>query len=859
MPTFKNKIAPDEILLFLLLLFGPLAYGLVETWSLTTAQLVIVSLVTIAALIRICKGELRFYRTPADIPIFFFIISLLISYSISVYPYASRIVICKGLIAILLFYYIVNTQRSREKINRLLWVIVILGALYAVMGLTLIKGDILGFKIFSRARYHISLFYVNYNHFAGYLELVFCLALGLATANRGGKRVFLFGMTVLIAAALLFTLSRGGILGAAGGLAFFVITLAFMHREKKGRLIFFSAIFFGLIIIAWFGLDPVLDRLSTLEDISVAGEARIQLWQDTLPMIYDRPLFGWGPGTFSVAFPAYQTEGFRQLFVNYAHNDYLELAADTGLLGLVIFLGGLLLLYISCLRKLAGRTGKGAAYRQHVGIGALAACFALLIHSVTDCNLQIPANLFLFVIAAGIAAVAAEDSGRRKADRTDTAPHYTAPHSPSGKAVALTACCLWAGVSAAILLLPFFGERAFNAAKTSFLERKYDDALTKLDRALLFAPDNADYLSFKGDILLTKRIQQDTLADIENCTECKKIIFWYRKACDAAPTNSSFIIKKAFTFERYKKITAAEKAYKEAIQLSPMYAQTYYYLAVLLLRQRQLDSALTYFRRFLETEGTQELPKVLDDLWSAGGDYDIQKQAVPDTATFRQAFARYLAKDGKKELAAQETAYAFSLEPTAQNAWAHLNQLWSNKDFADSLTAGKKYLQQFPEDLGMQERYAATLEQLKQYDEAVSVYRQLLEELSETRKTYEKYCIKIAGLYAQQKLYDEAIETFRQGIKKYPRAGILYYHMGLTLRTMKKNEEALAALKKAASFNLDNIWFRYHLGEEYRRNRLEQEALSEWKECLALKSNFAPCRTGIEQIRKQFGLPASGQ
>jgi tetratricopeptide (TPR) repeat protein len=101
--------------------------------------------------------------------------------------------------------------------------------------------------------------------------------------------------------------------------------------------------------------------------------------------------------------------------------------------------------------------------------------------------------------------------------------------------------------------------------------------------------------------------------------------------------------------------------------------------------------------------------------------------------------------------------------------------------------------------------------------------------------------------------------VLEQGIKKYPRTGILYFHMGRTLRMMKKNEGALTALKKAASINPDNVLFRYELGEEYRRNRLEQEALSEWKECLAIQSNFAPCRAGIEQIRKKFGLPTSGQ
>ena len=851
----KSKISPDEILLFLLLLFGPLAHGLVETWSITTAHLTVISLVSIAVLTRIYQGELRFYRTPIDLPIFFFIISLLISYCISVYPYASRIIIYKGLTAIALFFYIINTQRSHQKIDRLLWVIVILGALYAVMGLTLIDGDILGFKIFSQKRYNISLFYVNHNHFAGYLELVFCLALGLATANRGGKRIVLFGMIILIAAALLFTLSRGGIIGAAGGLAFFMITLASMQRQKKGYLIFLTVLSLGLIIIAWFGLNPVLDRLSTLEDISAAGKIRMQVWRDTLGMIHDRPLFGWGPGTFSVAFPAYQTEGFNQKLVNYAHNDYLELAADTGLLGLAAFLSGLLLLYISCLRKLTRPTGRSGTYRQNIGVGALAACFSILIHSVTDCNLQVLANLILFATAASIAVVAADNSEKKtKSKQTDISFF-----SSSRKTVAFTACCLSASASVAIILLPFLGERAYKAAKSFFYQGKHNDALKKVNRALLLNPDHADFLSLKGNILLTKEFQTNTFIHVKNHTEYQKILLWYQKACIASPTNSTHFIKKAALLERYKKISAAKKAYTKAIQLSPMYAPIYYRTAILSLRQRQLDSALTDFNRYLTLSGEKELSKVLDDLWSAGGDYETQKRAVPETASFRQAFARYLAADGEKELAAQEAAYAFSLEPTARNALMHLKQLWSNKDFEKSLPVIKKYLKLFPEELRITERYAATLEQLKQYDKAVSVYRQLLDEHSETRKTYEKYCIKIAGLYAKQKLYSQAVAVLEQGIKKYPRTGRFYYSMGIYLRAMKKNEAALAALKKSVSLNPDNASFRYQLGEEYRRNRLEQEAFREWKECLSIKSNFPPCKKGVETIQKQFNLfPVNG-
>ncbi|MCI5125555.1 MAG: hypothetical protein D3925_14045 [Candidatus Electrothrix sp. AR5] len=83
--------------------------------------------------------------------------------------------------------------------------------------------------------------------------------------------------------------------------------------------------------------------------------------------------------------------------------------------------------------------------------------------------------------------------------------------------------------------------------------------------------------------------------------------------------------------------------------------------------------------------------------------------------------------------------------------------------------------------------------------------------------------------------------------------------MGIYLGVMKKNEAALAALKKSVSLNPDNASFRYRLGVEYRRNKLEQEALREWQECLSIKPSFSRCRKGVEKIQKQFKLlPVNG-
>ncbi|WP_339136140.1 MAG: O-antigen ligase family protein [Candidatus Electrothrix sp. GW3-4] len=844
----RNKVSLDEILLFFLLLLGPLAHGLVETWSITVAQLTIISLIALAVLPRVYKGELSCSRTPADIPIFLFLLSLLISYGLSVSPYASRIAISKGLSALALFFYIINTQRSQEKINRLLWLIVIFGTIYAIMGLTLINGEFLGFKIYSQRRYNISLFYVNHNHFAGYLEQVFLLAVGLAVANRGGKRILLFGMTVLIATALLFSLSRGGIIGAGGGLAFFVLTLAAIHRQKKGSLLFFSTLSLGLLLTAWFGLNPVLERLHTLKDPSLAGAVRMQVWRDTVPMLYERPFFGWGPGTFSIAFPAYQSTGFDQKLVNYAHNDYLQLAVETGVLGLIAFLSGIFVLSLFCLKGLQATQNR---YWRTIGIAALAACLSILIHAVTDCNLQVPANLYLFALSAGLAVVSA-DNKRRRARGNNQGD--SGKLSPRQKGRAVTGFVLALSMSIVIILLPFLGERNFRLAQSSLRQKKYDDALSKIDQAIRLNPDHAVFLSFKGDILRTKAIQPDTPFDIKKGIAYKEILSWYQKACRAAPTDSSYLLKKAALLEQYQKIPAAQKAYREAIQLAPMYAPPYYHVAALYLSERQLAEALPYFNRFLQLSGEKALGKVLDALWSAGGDYETQQQVVPQTASFRQAFAHYLTADGENELAAQESALAFSLEPTAQNALRHLQLLLNKKAYTVALKKAEEYLKIFPGELKMQELHASILERAGQYQEAALVYRRLIESAS-TEKNSRKYFIKTADLYARQKLYNKALGVLEQAVQQFPQSGTLYYALGISFRRSKRNEEALLALQRAVSLNPVSPSFRYQLGQEYRRLHLEEEALQEWEECLNITENYPPCQKGAESIRNHLKSP----
>jgi O-antigen ligase len=190
-----------------------------------------------------------------------------------------------------------------------------------------------------------------------------------------------------------FTLSRGGWTGTAGALVFMALVLLFKKGFVHKRLV--AGLLAGTMAVAAivFASTPVVQRITTLlhEDMDVNLESRRNIWVGTQNLIKDKPAAGTGPGTYTVAFPPYQEPGYANL-PRYAHNDYLEFTADTGILFIPLMLWLLYWFFRTGFAKLQSRS------RQTMGItlGCMAAMVALLIHSYSDGNLQIPANAVLF-------------------------------------------------------------------------------------------------------------------------------------------------------------------------------------------------------------------------------------------------------------------------------------------------------------------------------------------------------------------------------------------------------------------------------------------------------------------------------
>jgi putative inorganic carbon (hco3(-)) transporter len=264
--------------------------------------------------------------------------------------------------------------------------------------------------------------YINRNHYAGFLEMILPFSLVFVIyeyaklrGDRGSKvglksliaksaaqrLVLSLAVSVVICAALIFSRSRMGILAAASSvLVIFALIAISRFHGRMGSLLAATFILLTVCMAVWIGPGPIVSRFQTVsEEYSLGGQSRISMWRDALPLIKHHPWLGTGLGTFPIAYTSGQT-AFLSQFVNHAHNDYVEVAADLGIPGALILFASIIFILIRAIRSfLSGER----TFERIVALGCVGGIVAILLHSFADFNLYIPANAVLFSAILGLA------------------------------------------------------------------------------------------------------------------------------------------------------------------------------------------------------------------------------------------------------------------------------------------------------------------------------------------------------------------------------------------------------------------------------------------------------------------------
>jgi O-antigen ligase len=333
--------------------------------------------------------------------------------SLSVSPAAtfqSFLLVCGYLIIFLLVCEL--TWRFDDSCWLAIWPIVAIGALEAGLGLCQYFGG-----TEEQVRWGT---YVNHNHYAGFLEMalpfavVYPVALLRRARSRGHSPLApalaacgVWALAGLMFAGIVHSFSRMGFLATLFSL-FVMGTLAFgtrqlswvaSSRKRQGGAVGLVA---ALVLAGFVFLPPdrLILRFAQLVSTDPTGGGRAQLWAETIPLIRAYPVFGCGLGGYETAFMRFKVSG-PLLTDDFAHNDYLQLLAELGVVGFAI--GATLAFSVVriAVRRALRSADPEARYFAVACAGALA---AILLHSLADFNLYIPANAMLLAWIAGMTA-----------------------------------------------------------------------------------------------------------------------------------------------------------------------------------------------------------------------------------------------------------------------------------------------------------------------------------------------------------------------------------------------------------------------------------------------------------------------
>ena len=320
-----------------------------------------------------------------------------------------------GLIA--LFASVLVLVTSTMRLRTLMILILLVGFVEALYGLVLfLAGDELALWSPGQAMGTVSGTYVNQNHFAGLMELAIPVGFGLLLSGQpvggaasgtrnythllsgfllGYRGVVLFCIFIM-AAALILTTSRGGTGSLAIGIAV-AIAIASSKRGVRARELRVGMMTVALVMIAifWLGSGQFSEKLESEGFSSNRAEQRELSYR----IIADSPLVGTGVGTYRWIFPTYKDERFGAYFYEHAHNDFLEILTEQGIIGFSLLATAIIFIFVRVVRAFVHRHDplmRGAL------LATIAGCVSLLVAGET-----------LGSLAIGIAVAIAIASSKR--------------------------------------------------------------------------------------------------------------------------------------------------------------------------------------------------------------------------------------------------------------------------------------------------------------------------------------------------------------------------------------------------------------------------------------------------------------
>lgn len=401
----------SRVLLLSLLITAPFFFGAVEPWAWGALVIGAALLLLLWALGCLRTGNVRLTLSPLYIPLLgvLLLAGIQFWFGLSMDRIGTREAMIKLIGYAIIFFatqqlYASTTARAWQLTGAAVAVFMFLMAVFAIVQFFASPGLLYGVIPGDSA----STFgpYVNRGNYAGLMEMLIPIVVTFACSLRWKHpaKLFLFFVVFTGLVSVFLSGSRAGLISLAVEFAIIGLVILFAGTEHKHILV--AGILVTALAVGFFyWLDPgdVWGRWKQMASKpELALGSREKIAQDSLRMGRDHLAHGVGLGAFEVAYTPYQSV-VTDLTIDYAHNDYLQFLAETGIWGWLLAPLVITIFFVLSFRRLRARLRYQSGWLQ---FGAAVGVCGLLVHSVSEFNLHIPANAAWFSFLAALATVA---------------------------------------------------------------------------------------------------------------------------------------------------------------------------------------------------------------------------------------------------------------------------------------------------------------------------------------------------------------------------------------------------------------------------------------------------------------------
>lgn len=461
--------------------------------------------------------------------------------------------------------------------------------------------------------------FFNPNSLGGFLAMISPLALAATVADEALWRRLLWGFcAIAVTSAIIPTKSKGAMLACAAALLLYLVLLAW--QSPRLRKLAATVVIVGVVavvaaaVLAW-QVAPARDWfVHTLRLDSQSNMFRFYTWEGTVRLLEAYPVIGVGPGAFKYAYPRYAILGYTEA----AHQNYLQMFAELGTIGGIVFLWLLASVLLTGSRAAAGARDLS---QRCWAIGGICAVAALMVHSLLDYDWYIGAINLSFWLVAGmlahgahaVVAVAPSQSAAnarpKRRQRAQAARPTATPELP-GRAFRwprptasrrMPYLAAWSGLSVAALVAAILAtaaparnalaQRAVDtgdAYATSGLQQAGPMALAQYDRARQLDPGWPFAWERYGLLLGLARLDDGVKA--------------VRHMQELAPADFRPWSTLGQLYEEMGRLSDAIPCYLRALDLFPNRTQTVRHLAEAYDKAGEREKAVAAYQRLLADE-----------------------------------------------------------------------------------------------------------------------------------------------------------------------------------------------------------------------------------------------------------------